>query len=665
MAAKVCAWATWAEWSAVHRQLASPLGSERGAGVRRVQTWRTRGKLPVAVDLTGSFVEIMLNDPAQNPGTTSPRSEHELQLLYSMAVVRLVNGIVDPAQKKARAGSIAMLAQELDWPQWFVDLRHEATHQRLPSLHLLRLAAREATWLLLERYWRPQQALVERRGRPARVDAAGRSVTPLRDGRFLSRRLRHLCQAAARRRGVAPGAGGEAGGEELAETGSFSPSFSLSRGFQEAPPSSPRPGPSRSGHRRVSLSISLSLYFSPAPPTHQGHTSGEADVAEGQAAIAAQARSPAVAAVAEGSAAREARELLALCPDEGRLLGQLSGTLLAGQPRADGREARAVHALLAAGSDNLAPRLARHVVCQALGWRSPVPEPAPDNSPSLRNICDGCVGEEHSAAASCADVGAVEEEDADRMLRWLEALLARDREGASPSSFTASVAELAPLMRQAALGRIAAAAAAAPARSGALTARAARVWQVIGEAGLDSGAECFASLCCGEPSGGLAAPTLEDAEGLPQALKRRRLGRAGASAAPWTAVGTVLDPNTLEIRCRPERGAASAFLDEAARCWQRWADQVGAEGAPAQGPEEAPTASGPTGAPPRAVVPIAKKKATAPPPAKAAEGADEDCAGAAPGGLGHAALGAAGEEAEFRSRAAALLEAAGLPASQG
>ncbi|CAK0869989.1 unnamed protein product [Prorocentrum cordatum] len=605
MAAKVCAWATWAEWSAVHRQLASPLGSERGAGVRRVQTWRTRGKLPVAVDLTGSFVEIMLNDPAQNPGTTSPRSEHELQLLYSMAVVRLVNGIVDPAQKKARAGSIAMLAQELDWPQWFVDLRHEATHQRLPSLHLLRLAAREATWLLLERYWRPQQALVERRGRPARVDAAGRSVTPLRDGRFLSRRLRHLCQAAARRRGVAPGAGGE------------------------------------------------------------GHTSGEADVAEGQAAIAAQARSPAVAAVAEGSAAREARELLALCPDEGRLLGQLSGTLLAGQPRADGREARAVHALLAAGSDNLAPRLARHVVCQALGWRSPVPEPAPDNSPSLRNICDGCVGEEHSAAASCADVGAVEEEDADRMLRWLEALLARDREGASPSSFTASVAELAPLMRQAALGRIAAAAAAAPARSGALTARAARVWQVIGEAGLDSGAECFASLCCGEPSGGLAAPTLEDAEGLPQALKRRRLGRAGASAAPWTAVGTVLDPNTLEIRCRPERGAASAFLDEAARCWQRWADQVGAEGAPAQGPEEAPTASGPTGAPPRAVVPIAKKKATAPPPAKAAEGADEDCAGAAPGGLGHAALGAAGEEAEFRSRAAALLEAAGLPASQG
>ncbi|CAK0869990.1 unnamed protein product [Prorocentrum cordatum] len=553
----------------------------------------------------GSFVEIMLNDPAQNPGTTSPRSEHELQLLYSMAVVRLVNGIVDPAQKKARAGSIAMLAQELDWPQWFVDLRHEATHQRLPSLHLLRLAAREATWLLLERYWRPQQALVERRGRPARVDAAGRSVTPLRDGRFLSRRLRHLCQAAARRRGVAPGAGGE------------------------------------------------------------GHTSGEADVAEGQAAIAAQARSPAVAAVAEGSAAREARELLALCPDEGRLLGQLSGTLLAGQPRADGREARAVHALLAAGSDNLAPRLARHVVCQALGWRSPVPEPAPDNSPSLRNICDGCVGEEHSAAASCADVGAVEEEDADRMLRWLEALLARDREGASPSSFTASVAELAPLMRQAALGRIAAAAAAAPARSGALTARAARVWQVIGEAGLDSGAECFASLCCGEPSGGLAAPTLEDAEGLPQALKRRRLGRAGASAAPWTAVGTVLDPNTLEIRCRPERGAASAFLDEAARCWQRWADQVGAEGAPAQGPEEAPTASGPTGAPPRAVVPIAKKKATAPPPAKAAEGADEDCAGAAPGGLGHAALGAAGEEAEFRSRAAALLEAAGLPASQG
>ena len=36
----------------------------------------------------------MLNDPILNPETQAPRSEHELRLMYSMAVVRLVNGIL-------------------------------------------------------------------------------------------------------------------------------------------------------------------------------------------------------------------------------------------------------------------------------------------------------------------------------------------------------------------------------------------------------------------------------------------------------------------------------------------------------------------------------------------------------------------------------------------
>lgn len=56
---------------------------------------RTRCRLPVAVDITASFVEIMLNDAYLNPETESPRSDNELRLMYAMAVVRLVNGIVD------------------------------------------------------------------------------------------------------------------------------------------------------------------------------------------------------------------------------------------------------------------------------------------------------------------------------------------------------------------------------------------------------------------------------------------------------------------------------------------------------------------------------------------------------------------------------------------
>lgn len=56
---------------------------------------RTRCRLPVAVDVTASFIEIMLNDAYLNPETEASRSDHELRLMYAMAVVRLVNGIVD------------------------------------------------------------------------------------------------------------------------------------------------------------------------------------------------------------------------------------------------------------------------------------------------------------------------------------------------------------------------------------------------------------------------------------------------------------------------------------------------------------------------------------------------------------------------------------------
>ena len=117
---------------------------------------RTRCRLPVAVDVTASFVEIMLNDAYLNPEAAAPRSDHELRLMYAMAVVRLVNGIVVVAsasrrppsscpittsnslfctknwcQDVSRTGRTTILAraQSAEWPQLFVDLRHEASHQ--------------------------------------------------------------------------------------------------------------------------------------------------------------------------------------------------------------------------------------------------------------------------------------------------------------------------------------------------------------------------------------------------------------------------------------------------------------------------------------------------------------------------------------------------------
>ncbi|CAE7311842.1 las1 [Symbiodinium natans] len=102
-----------------------------------------------------------------------------------MAVVRLVNGIVD-VSRTGKTGSILARAQSAEWPQLFVDLRHEASHQNLPALPILRLAAQEAVWLLVERFWRPQLQKIEERGRTDKAQMADRGA------KTLDRRLKAL-----------------------------------------------------------------------------------------------------------------------------------------------------------------------------------------------------------------------------------------------------------------------------------------------------------------------------------------------------------------------------------------------------------------------------------------------------------------------------------------
>lgn len=73
----------------------------------------------------------------------TPFSSLLLRQSYSTAILRLVNGLVDPLQAGTYARPIATLAQQLGIPPWLVELRHAATHEDLPSLCLLREAARQ------------------------------------------------------------------------------------------------------------------------------------------------------------------------------------------------------------------------------------------------------------------------------------------------------------------------------------------------------------------------------------------------------------------------------------------------------------------------------------------------------------------------------------------
>lgn len=85
------------------------------------------------------LLAIIIEDETRS----SSNSHLVLRQSYATAIIRLVNGLVDPLQLGVFARSIASIAVQLGLPQWLVELRHAATHENLPSLELLREGARQ------------------------------------------------------------------------------------------------------------------------------------------------------------------------------------------------------------------------------------------------------------------------------------------------------------------------------------------------------------------------------------------------------------------------------------------------------------------------------------------------------------------------------------------
>lgn len=121
-----------------------------------VQTWQLRSneKLPHAVDTTYSLANVLWRDCCC-ASCDDGQPEH-LRPVYAMALIRGINGLADILQQqRAMAGSVATLCAELGIPGWLVDLRHDASHNDLPSLPTLRLAAQTFLSFLGERFWNP------------------------------------------------------------------------------------------------------------------------------------------------------------------------------------------------------------------------------------------------------------------------------------------------------------------------------------------------------------------------------------------------------------------------------------------------------------------------------------------------------------------------------
>ncbi|KAL3800803.1 hypothetical protein HJC23_001640 [Cyclotella cryptica] len=139
------------------------------AALRRVALWRGRrgGKLPHAIDITAGLAGILLMDAERSCVATAVNfgdanntmlpnvSLYQLRNAYSTLLLRSVNGLADTYrhQKKSALLSVAHCCSLAGLPLWIVDVRHDASHNDLPSLGVCRIGALESLKFWKGRYW--------------------------------------------------------------------------------------------------------------------------------------------------------------------------------------------------------------------------------------------------------------------------------------------------------------------------------------------------------------------------------------------------------------------------------------------------------------------------------------------------------------------------------
>jgi hypothetical protein len=160
--------ANWDEWILVRNGVYANNFVQKSEALKIISIWRARGSLPHSIDLTGQIVEVQNQDPQYSQEAKDKHSfinlnsqAENLRLLYSIVIVRSVNGIVEPNQQSYFAQSISVIAERLGLPGWIVELRHDATHKQLPSLSVLRSAGEYLLNWYQQNYWDPQLNLLQ------------------------------------------------------------------------------------------------------------------------------------------------------------------------------------------------------------------------------------------------------------------------------------------------------------------------------------------------------------------------------------------------------------------------------------------------------------------------------------------------------------------------
>lgn len=114
--------------------------------VDKISVWMQRGNCPHLVESTAILTSAKLNDVPGN-------SNYCIRAAYAAAFSRFVTGLLDGHQDKRRKLSMFSIAKTIGLPATFVELRHQATHEELPSLRKLRNATEKALKWIWDYYW--------------------------------------------------------------------------------------------------------------------------------------------------------------------------------------------------------------------------------------------------------------------------------------------------------------------------------------------------------------------------------------------------------------------------------------------------------------------------------------------------------------------------------
>ncbi|XP_053473944.1 ribosomal biogenesis protein LAS1L [Ictalurus furcatus] len=147
----VVAWLNKAEWEQVVDYLHSREPALQTHALHRITAWKGRfgPSTPVAIETTANLVRCQILD------RSGKLERDDLVLLYGMALTRFVNLILERKQGRV-AKPLRRLASTMNIPEWIVNLRHDITHRRLPTLKWCRKGCEFVLNWLQQQYWSRQ-----------------------------------------------------------------------------------------------------------------------------------------------------------------------------------------------------------------------------------------------------------------------------------------------------------------------------------------------------------------------------------------------------------------------------------------------------------------------------------------------------------------------------